>query len=182
MTILYPAALVIHGETVQNKFPGWHEILKGSRNSNVNERIDARFKFKASQFTQDTINSMANNDRQTAQEDDLNDDSDDSDIEVTMTSPQPANTTTKGTPPATNSKLTQPHRSLFSDNKLIKSTEKIKRQAPSTPIQTPPVSPKQRQPRHLSIFTPNSKPVTDQNARPPNIDSTDNVSPDVPSS
>ena len=177
----YPAALIIHGETVQNKFPGWHDILKGSRNSNVNERIDARFKFKVSKFTQDTINSMTNNDRQSAQDEDS---SDDSDIEVTMPSPQPStcNTIDKGTPLATNAQETQPHRSLFSDKKVSQSTEHIKRQAPPKPVQTPPVSPKQRQPRHLSIYTPSSTPDTDQNARPPDTDRTVNVSPHDPSS
>ena len=122
---------------------------------------------------------MKNIDRQSTQAEDS---SDDSDIEVTMPSPPSTNTTDQGTPLASNAKVTQPTRSLFSDNKLSQSTEKNKRHAPSKPIQTPPVSPKQRQPRHLSIYTPSSKPDTDQNARPPNTGSIDNVSPHDPSS
>lgn len=41
--LTYPAALVVNGDVVINKFPGWHEILRGSRNSNVQARIEARY-------------------------------------------------------------------------------------------------------------------------------------------
>ena len=40
----YPAALVINGETVRNEFPGWHDILRGSRNTNVKARVNEKFK------------------------------------------------------------------------------------------------------------------------------------------
>jgi hypothetical protein len=40
----FPAALVINGKTVKNLFPDWYEILRGSRNSNIMERIQEKFK------------------------------------------------------------------------------------------------------------------------------------------
>ena len=44
MSIKYPAALVINGDTVQDHFPEWHIILRGSRNSNVPHRIQEQVK------------------------------------------------------------------------------------------------------------------------------------------
>ena len=44
VTIKYPAALVINGDIVQDHFPEWHSILRGSRNSNVQDRIKEQVK------------------------------------------------------------------------------------------------------------------------------------------
>ena len=40
--LIFPAELTVHGETVRNLFPGWKEILQGSRNSNVKTRTEIR--------------------------------------------------------------------------------------------------------------------------------------------
>ncbi|XP_060560693.1 uncharacterized protein LOC132720552 [Ruditapes philippinarum] len=39
----YPAALEVNGETLRNLFPGWHSILRGSRNSNVESRVNETY-------------------------------------------------------------------------------------------------------------------------------------------
>lgn len=41
--IKFPAALEINGDTVRNLFPDWHKVLRGSRNSNANARIQEKF-------------------------------------------------------------------------------------------------------------------------------------------
>jgi hypothetical protein len=35
--------LEVNGETVRNLFPGWHSILRGSRNSNVESRVNETY-------------------------------------------------------------------------------------------------------------------------------------------
>jgi hypothetical protein len=41
--IKFPAALEINGDVVRDLFPGWYETLRGSRNSNVQARIQERY-------------------------------------------------------------------------------------------------------------------------------------------
>ena len=174
VTIKYPASLVIRGETVRNKFPDWYEVLQGSRNSNINERIDIRFKAKVQEFTEKTMNEITKNDIQTDGDDYS---SDESDMEVTMHKIQETNTPSRANSPnpTNNTMATAPHRSLFSSNK--KSAEKIKRPAPSKPNQTHPESPNQSQPRQLSVFTPSEQSHDDQVDRPPDTDTADNANP-----
>ncbi|KAL4239213.1 hypothetical protein ACF0H5_000030 [Mactra antiquata] len=40
----YPAALVINGQTVRDHFPGLHEILRQSRNSDITSRVEVIYK------------------------------------------------------------------------------------------------------------------------------------------
>ena len=183
VTLKYPAALVIHGETVQNKFPSWHETLKGSRNSNVNERIDARFQFKVTEFTKSTMNLLSQADCQPNRDDVLSDDG--SDMEVTIPSTQlssAASASASGdTPQQSNVKVTLPHRSLFSDTKPKQTPNKKKGHAPAKPEGSPPVSPHQRQFKPLSIYTPKPNPANDQD-KPPDTTSISNPGNHDPSS
>ncbi|KAH3816919.1 hypothetical protein DPMN_118444 [Dreissena polymorpha] len=60
--MLFPAALSVHGEVIRNLFPDWHSVLRGSRNSDVDSRIDQRFQkitadFAISEDTQQPLQS-----------------------------------------------------------------------------------------------------------------------------
>lgn len=37
--IIYPAALKVNGTTVENMFPGWHDVLNGSRHTDASKRV-----------------------------------------------------------------------------------------------------------------------------------------------
>ena len=41
--LVFPAALMIRGETVNNFFPDWHSTLRGSRNADVTAHVEQRF-------------------------------------------------------------------------------------------------------------------------------------------
>lgn len=50
--LVFPAALVINGDTVRNMFPGWYEVLRGSRNTNSKARVEARYQHLVKEYTQ----------------------------------------------------------------------------------------------------------------------------------
>lgn len=50
VAIKFPAALKVNGVTVKDHFPDWSEVLKGSRNSNVPNRVQEQVKILASEF------------------------------------------------------------------------------------------------------------------------------------
>ena len=46
----FPAALVVRGEVVRDCFPGWNDILRGSRNINTSERVRAHYEANTDRY------------------------------------------------------------------------------------------------------------------------------------
>lgn len=58
---LFPAAIKINGEITHDIFPGWHSVLRGSRNSNVKARVEECYH----RVVQNSIAANKKNDDQT---------------------------------------------------------------------------------------------------------------------
>ena len=50
VSITFPAALKVNGVIIKDHFPEWSEVLKGSRNSNVSNRVQEKVKILASEI------------------------------------------------------------------------------------------------------------------------------------
>lgn len=69
--IRFPAALVVNGDVVRDMFPGWHSILRGSRNSNVKARVNELFQLSIEEsmmFSGNDVNGDVNDDANDANE------------------------------------------------------------------------------------------------------------------
>ena len=134
---------------MSNHFPDWYDVLKGSRNLNVPQNVDERFKLKVSQFTKETLQ------HQEIPEDTVS--SDDSDMEVivsniakmTNTVPVPSEPISK-TDQSLSNRSKSPLKTNSASQLKPASPEPVTRTAP----QKPPPSPKKHQAPRLSIFTP----------------------------
>ena len=115
VSLRFPASLVINGDTVKDLFPDWHEVLKGSRNSDVRNRIDEQVKVLATEVVK------ASSSFKPTLDFDSDDTDDDSEMETSIPNHQQN---------ATN---------ISTANIQLSTSEKNKRQAPAIPS-TPPVN------------------------------------------
>ena len=118
MSIKFPAALKVNGTIIKDHFPEWNNVLKGSRNSNVQSRVQEKVKSLASEVIEATQIQNQSFKPVMESESDSEDDSIDMDASASI----------QHTPmtPAVHSTGTQPT-----------STEKVKRPAPSAPRGAP---------------------------------------------
>lgn len=116
VSIRYPAALIINGDTVKDLFPDWFTVLKGSRNSDVRSRVEEQVKVLASEVVRasKTFHAPIESD---------SDDDQDSDMETQTSTP-----------------INTPHTAtVHTTSTQLPMSDKQKRPAPAIPS-TPPVN------------------------------------------
>ena len=80
--LAYPAALVVNGDVVRDLFPGWFDVMRGSRNTDSRARIQSRYNHLRSDATSKSTKQARESPRPPSQS--IVEESDDSDMDVVV--------------------------------------------------------------------------------------------------